>query len=170
VRGGGADYSGMTVVPAVGTVLYATLRNLPPFLVLGCVLGALGVDIPDGPFGPDALSVANGACQNVSVRRLPDYSGPFSDPPSRVSVDDLQLRITVDRTNHVVVVPSLPYERGNRLLLSLIAALLIVIAGLLVALVARRNRPQPPPGYNPFPPYPSPPYPPGYGPPSQGPP
>jgi hypothetical protein len=121
-------------------VLYATLRNLPPFLLLSCILGALGVEV-DEPLGPDPFSEINKACARITVHRLPDYSGPFSDPPRRVHADEVHLRITVDRHNHVVVDPSLPGQRENRLLLTLLAAALIVIAALALALVRRQRGP-----------------------------
>ena len=53
--------------------------------------------------------------------------------------EDIHLKITVDRENHVVVDPSIPGENENRLLLTLLAAALIVIVALGIALV-RRNR------------------------------
>lgn len=134
------DVSSYRVIPAVGTVLYVSLRNLPPFVLLSCILGALGVEL-DEPLGRDPAAAVNRACAHVTVHRLPDRSGPFSDPPRRVRVDEVHLRITVDRAQHVVVDPSLPDEQQNRLLLTLLAAALIVIAALALALVRRRRAP-----------------------------
>ena len=129
-----------TVIPKAGTVLYASLRNLPPFVLLSCVLGALGVPV-DEPLGvTDPFSAANKACARITVHRLPDRSGPFSDPP-KVHVDDVRLTIRVDRTDHVVVDPSVPNQDPNHVLLSLLAAALIVIAALAIALARRRHRP-----------------------------
>jgi hypothetical protein len=134
------DLQAYRAIPAVGTVLYGTLRNLPPFLVISCVLGALGVTV-DEPLGvPDPFSEVNKACAHITVHRLPDYTGPFSDPPRKVHADDIQLRITVDRNDHVVVDPTLPGRNENRLLLTLLAAALIVIVALTIALVRRRTR------------------------------
>jgi hypothetical protein len=128
------------VIPEVGTVLYATLRNLPPFLVISCILGTLGIQV-DEPLGPDPFSEVNKACGRITVHRLPDYTGPFSDPPKRVHAADVRLKITVDRNDHVVVDPSLPGQTENRLLLTLLAAALVVIAALALALVRRKGRP-----------------------------
>ena len=129
------------MIPAVGTVLYGTLRNLPPFLLLSCLLGGLGVRIDDRPLGAqDPFGAVNKACSSITVRRLPDYSGPFSDPPASVHSKDVRLTITVDRPGHVTVTPSLPGQRQNRLLPSLLAALLVVLLAVAIAVAVRRNR------------------------------
>jgi hypothetical protein len=115
---------------------------------LACLAGLLGG--PDalgrGPFGPDLTSVTAAACAKISIRPLRDLSGPFSDPPRKPDPDDLELKIKVDRTQHVVITPSIPSQRQNRLLLSLLAVALIVILALVMALVVRRKQP-PPTGY-----------------------
>jgi hypothetical protein len=122
-------------------VLYGTLRNLPPFVLLACVLGALGVQV-DEPLGvTDPFAAANKACARITVHRLPDHSGPFSDPPRKVHAADVHLTIRVDRDDHVVVDPSLPEDGSNKLLLSLLAAALIVIVALAIALARRQRRP-----------------------------
>jgi hypothetical protein len=124
----------------VGTVLYATVRNLPPFLVLACLAGLVNGDVGPGPFGPDAATEVNAACAAVTLRPLRDLSGPFSDPPRHVDPLTLELKITVDRPHHVVVEALLPQDRQNRLVASLLAALLIVVLAFALAVLARRRR------------------------------
>ena len=145
---GGTRPAPVAVIPAVGTVVVATMRNLPPFVPLACLAGLLaGPDaLGQGPYGRDLTSATAAACAKISIRPLRDLSGPFSDPPSRPDPNDLELKIEVDTDRHVVITPSVPSQRQNRLLLSLLAAALIVILGLVMALVVRGKKPR---GYGP---------------------
>ena len=161
-QSGGSTYDGAApesfgrAIPEVGTAIEATIRNLPPFLLLSCLVGLVaGADsIPPSSQGPDAATDVAAACAKVDVDPLQGWSGPFSPGIGDVDPDDIRLHITIEPGGRIHVHPYLPDYRRNRLLLTLLAALLLVLLVGAVAYTIGRGRRRPPPPAPPWPPQP----------------
>lgn len=121
-------------IPRVGTVIAATLFSLPPFLLVACLAELFAqVDLPAPPGAIDT------DCSKVRVGKLDLPDGPFS-PGGDVRAEDVRLEITIEADQTIVVEPYVPELRRNRLLLTLLAAVLLVVVTAGIAYRIGRGR------------------------------
>lgn len=130
--------------PPPGTQVETTVASLPPFLLLACLIGLVA--------GADALPAAQGVqpmhdvaaiCGNVHVSGLDNGSGLSSNTTSHPKPKDVHLTIRIRGPSdnpQIFVEQHVGPSQDNRLWLTLLAALLILLAAIAAAYVVRRHR------------------------------
>jgi hypothetical protein len=130
--------------PPVGTVIETTVASLPPFLLLACLIGVVaGADALPAAQGLQAAHATAAACSNVHVNALDNGSGLSSNTTGHPKPKDVHLTIRIRGPSdnpQIYIQQHLPPGKDNKLLLTLLAALAIVLVAIAGAYVVRRRR------------------------------
>lgn len=129
--------------PPAGTTVRTRADRLPPYVPLACLGGKVpGVEVRGDPAAIERL------CRQVRVAEVDDGFVLFGSIDTEVSLSEVDLTIEVPPTEPSVVVVTPSYGGTNRVLATLFAAGLLVVVAAGIALALRQRRPPPgePPG------------------------